>query len=337
MNAILEPAEFIEYLNYIVQYLNLFINKKNFQGVLPKTYESIFSEQTNAILSSVNSISDYELIQTSLVKYFIHFISQTEKLNDIAKEIIDKYLQYKQRKFNDILLRSVILYSKKELKLMMYCFRRIKRSSKKDNKRNTNKNEKNIINNLKVKADDKKDKKRKLDLSQDFFERQNEYNRKQSKSREKIIKKNEELNKELCPFIPQLFSKKIFKSDNPNVSAYERLYNDGIKRKEKESRDDKLKKRNHSGKKRIDHATFEKLYEDYKIREIKNKKLISQVDEENGCTFSPETNRKMNAKCPYHNQYNTNNGNNNKRKGSVNKRNCNFIIDIMQSQNKSVK
>jgi hypothetical protein len=96
------------------------------------------------------------------VKYFIHFISQTEKLNDIAKEIIDKYLQYKQRKFNDILLRSVILYSKKELKLMMYCFRRLKRRSKKDNELNTNKNENNIINNLKVKADNKKDKKKRF-------------------------------------------------------------------------------------------------------------------------------------------------------------------------------
>ena len=94
---------------------------------------------------------------------------------------------------------------------MMYCFRKLKRRSKKDNERNTNKNENNKINNLKLKADDKKDKKRKLDLSQDFFERQNEYNRKQSKSREKIIKKNEELNKELCPFIPQIFSKRIFK------------------------------------------------------------------------------------------------------------------------------
>lgn len=238
-------------------------------------------------------------------------------------------------------MRCVILYSKKELKTLMQCFNKLKLKSLKDNNNNNNNANKSNMKLIQIKYSPRKLRKekhnnKKLDLSHDFFSRQSEYNRKQNMSREKIMKQNEELINELCPFNPHIYSKKIFQSVNSNISAYKRLYDDGVKKIEKEKANCKRYNSNNNAKKKLDNKTFEKLYDDFKRRKINNRKLIHQVNEEMGLTFSPETNHKLSKKCLIHNQEINNQLRcRSPNKGSVNKRNCNFICDIVKSQTKS--
>ena len=261
-------------------------------------------------------------------------------INQIAQRIIDRYVSYKKGKLQNMLMRCVILYSKKELKMIMQCFHKLKHNHLKDN--NNTKAMKSNMKLIQIKYSTRKfrkenNTKQKLDLSHDFFSRQSEYNKKQNMSREKIMKQHEELINELCPFNPHIYSKKIFQSVNSNISAYKRLYDDGLKRIEKEKANCKRYNSNNNAKKKLDNKTFEKLYEDFKRRKINNRKLINQVNEEMGLTFSPETNHKLSKKCLIHNQdINNQSRCRSPNKGNVNKRNCNFIYDIVKSQNKSI-
>ena len=71
------------------------------------------------------------------------------------------------------------------------------------------------------------------------------------------------------------------------ISAYSRLYNDSIERKNKRKESEKKVNVRLLKNKRVNKNYFDELYEDYKIREKKNKILMKKIDFERGYTFIP--------------------------------------------------
>ena len=132
-----------------------------------------------------------------------------------------------------------------------------------------------------------------------FIRRQEKYSMNNSQKKEEMIKENEEENKLIYTFEPEINSslRKLYKKDNLNVSK--RLYNDSIirnnKRLEKEM-NNKSKNISLSGKPYNKNKYIE-LYEDSKLRKGKKEELIKRIEKECGYTYEPNiTNKKHNIK-----------------------------------------
>ena len=147
----------------------------------------------------------------------------------------------------------------------------------------------------------------------DFINRQDEFNKNKIKKKEMLIQQNEDEYDLLCTFSPKIRKKSFDKNSyskinfNKNNNIYQKLYDDYNKRKIEHNRkvSDYFKRiksesslsANHSpSKKIIDKGKIEKLYNDYKQREIKRMKLVNKINLENGITFKPDIYRKMNNK-----------------------------------------
>ena len=128
-----------------------------------------------------------------------------------------------------------------------------------------------------------------------------------------LIQQNEDEYDLLCTFSPKIRKKSFDKNSyskinfNKNNNIYQKLYDDYNKRKIEHNRkvSDYFKRiksesslsANHSpSKKIIDKGKIEKLYNDYKQREIKRMKLVNKINLENGITFKPDIYRKINNK-----------------------------------------
>jgi len=132
-----------------------------------------------------------------------------------------------------------------------------------------------------------------------FIRRQEKYSMNNSQKKEEMIKENEEENKLIYTFEPEINSslRKLYKKDNLNVSK--RLYNDSIirnnKRLEKEM-NNKSKNISLSGKPYNKNKYIE-LYEDSKLRKGKKEELIKRIEKECGYTYEPNiTNKKHNIR-----------------------------------------
>ena len=148
----------------------------------------------------------------------------------------------------------------------------------------------------------------------DFINRQDEFNKNKLKKKEMLIQQNEDEYDLLCTFSPKIRKKSFDKNANnskttfnKNNNIYQKLYNDYHKRKNDHNRKvcDYFKRiksesslsSNHSpSKKFIDRGKIEKLYNDYKQREIKRMQLINKINLENGITFKPDIYRKIFSK-----------------------------------------
>ena len=147
----------------------------------------------------------------------------------------------------------------------------------------------------------------------DFINRQDEFNKNKIKKKEMLIQQNEDEYDLLCTFSPKIRKKSFDKNSyskinfNKNNNIYQKLYDDYNKRKIEHNRkvSDYFKRiksesslsANHSpSKKIIDKGKIEKLYNDYKQREIKRMKLVNKINLENGITFKPDIYRKINNK-----------------------------------------
>ena len=147
----------------------------------------------------------------------------------------------------------------------------------------------------------------------DFINRQDEFNKNKIKKKEMLIQQNEDEYDLLCTFSPKIRKKSFDKNSyskinfNKNNNIYQKLYDDYNKRKIEHNRkvSDYFKRiksesslsANHSpSKKIIDKGKIEKLYNDYKQREIKRMQLINKINLENGITFKPDIYRKIFSK-----------------------------------------
>jgi len=147
----------------------------------------------------------------------------------------------------------------------------------------------------------------------DFINRQDEFNKNKIKKKKMLIQQNEDEYDLLCTFSPKIRKKSFDKNSyskinfNKNNNIYQKLYDDYNKRKIEHNRkvSDYFKRiksesslsANHSpSKKIIDKGKIEKLYNDYKQREIKRMKLVNKINLENGITFKPDIYRKINNK-----------------------------------------
>lgn len=130
-----------------------------------------------------------------------------------------------------------------------------------------------------------------------FIRRQERYSMNNSQKKEEMIKENEEENKLIYTFEPNINNslRKLYKKDNLPVSK--RLYNDSIiknnKRLEKEinnnSKSISLSGKPNNKKKYIE------LYEDSKLRKEKNEELIKRIEKECGYTYEPTISYKKNS------------------------------------------
>ena len=120
-----------------------------------------------------------------------------------------------------------------------------------------------------------------------FINRQNKYKHICDNEKEKIFNHYEEEYNAMCPFNP-----KLYKNANVRVhsecSAYQRLYkqrNDNSNnKKEKELQQSSINNSN----KTFDKHKIEQLYEDYKLRQTKQRNLACRVDLERGYTYTPD-------------------------------------------------
>lgn len=238
----------------------------------------------------------------------------TVYLNSIATEILSKYIRYKSQQYNSILYKALIIYSKKEVKLLSSAFKKLRgpRFAK------LNKLKQQLIpqSNFNVYYEEpgikRSSRGRFLNKSQsvgnissnpnksicnsqsnsnitNFIQRQEKYHKQQNISKERILKDSEEEYNLICTFNPKIVK-------NPNVknyytqsqqSAHVRLYKDSIERQNRKNEIEKVASRLRK-KGKVDKGKFEQLYEDYKVRKENHKKLITQLDEERGYTFVPD-------------------------------------------------
>lgn len=220
------------------------------------------------------------------------FSLSKEKAQTLSKRIVLRYNENKKQTATklivDTLNKNVQVVEEKIMKaiktLNIYNFSQIS-SNIKDTSYITNSTNNNQIKTL-----------------NNFIQRQKDYNALKIRNKMKLVNEKENLNCELCPFTPKLYTKKSSANhtiDSDNSSAFKRLYDDSSRRtkeqsaRRKKNQEDikKLSSWKSSNKYKsrgvIGLQPGEKLYNDYKIMKNKKAELQKEVDLERGMSFKP--------------------------------------------------
>ena len=156
-----------------------------------------------------------------------------------------------------------------------------------------------------------------------FIHRQEDYAKITSLTRKKIQKDNEDEYNQICTFNPKVNQKLRSLYKESKSPAHLRLYNDSIDRQIKQIENENLFYNNYNycykPNRKVDQNKIEELYNEYKLKDLKTKKLTNKIDKENGCTFMPEINkkafkRKFNGRRLSEKKSNNYNNNNNNKK-----------------------
>ena len=126
-----------------------------------------------------------------------------------------------------------------------------------------------------------------------FFQRLENYKIEHIQNKNNILNTYEEEDNILHPFIPKVNNnfKDLFKFQNKKP-AHLRLYNDSIERRIKKIELEKKENNKIISNKKINDEKILELYNDYKVRKINQKQLITKLDLERGFTFTPNISQK---------------------------------------------
>ena len=296
--------DFLDFLMYIGIVSNKTTNNFN------KNLSSIIQNSTNEKKQNKKS-NIYQILSKTLNNYFTSLSSNDIK--SISENITNKY---KDNKFKIIktLMKNIIL--NKELKNKLIHLEKwidncnkikneeLKLTLEKQEEENNNNN-----NTLKTSHNQKNEYEKILSPfekgQRDLINRQKQHLEKFQKNKMEQIEKIEQLNNQLCPFSPTIYTKnsKNAKSfmHTSERNPYKRLYEDVAKRqnkilqtekeeKEKIKRNSLWKRSNRiflQGKNNIE-DTINKLYNDHKIYENKKRIMRNNIDKESGITFQPD-------------------------------------------------
>ncbi len=128
-----------------------------------------------------------------------------------------------------------------------------------------------------------------------FEERQKNFIENKKKNKNKIENElNDDFHRE-CYFNPKIYEIKMDKNKNDiNIPAYQRLYNDVERRRNKNQKINDIKMNEnliqHSNS-CVDYNKIDELYNDYKIKNGKRKKIKEKIEFEEGITFQPYVNK----------------------------------------------
>ena len=166
-----------------------------------------------------------------------------------------------------------------------------------------------------------------------FINRQNKYKHIRDNDKEKIYNHYEEEYNAMCTFNPKLFK-------NPNVhvhvecSTYQRLYkqrngNNNNNKKEQQQQQSSINKNNNN--RTFDEHKIEQLYEDYKLRQRRQRNLTNRVDLERGYTFTPDIGGKG-----IYTTHNSKKGKTNYNKHTLRSNNSKDCINTVYSNNNNI-
>ena len=296
--------DFLDFLMYIGIVSNKTTNNFN------KNLSSIIQNSTNEKKQNKKS-NIYQILSKTLNNYFTSLSSNDIK--SISENITNKY---KDNKFKIIktLMKNIIL--NKELKNKLIHLEKwidncnkikneeLKLTLEKQEEENNNNN-----NTLKTSHNQKNEYEKILSPfekgQRDLINRQKQHLEKFQKNKLDQMEKIEQLNNQLCPFSPTIYTKnsKNAKSfmHTSERNPYKRLYEDVAKRqnkilqtekeeKEKIKRNSLWKRSNRiflQGKNNIEDK-INKLYNDNKIYENKKRIMRNNIDKESGITFQPD-------------------------------------------------
>ena len=296
--------DFLDFLMYIGIVSNKTSNNFN------KNLSSIMQNSTNEKKQNKKS-NIYQILSKTLNNYFTSLSSNDIKL--ISENITNKY---KDNKFKIIknLMRNMILNKEQKNKLN-YLEKWVDNCNKLKNEELKltiqKQEEENINNNLTIKSPHNQKNENEKNLTpfekgqRDLIHRQKQHLEKFQKNKMEQIEKIEQLNNQLCPFSPTIYTKnsKNAKSfmHTSERNPYKRLYEDVAKRQSKilqtEKEENEKIKRNSvwkssnklflQGKSNIE-DTINKLYNDHKKYENKKRIMRNNIDKESGLTFQPD-------------------------------------------------
>ena len=251
----------------------------------------MFSNHYQRLHKANTTTTQYNLLYNTLHLYLTELTPTL--ISNITELILAKYLQYKHQTIKNKLYKAFI---NKHIKYISYYFNVYKRNTlrkatttKYNNHINSNKSMPTIhLNATKLWNNSHTHSASNNRTITNFINRQNKYKHIHENEKEKIYNHYEEEYNAMCPFNPTLFN-------NPNVnvhsqcSAYQRLYkqrNDNNNKKEQQQQQGSINKNNIN--RTFDEHKIEQLYEDYKLRQRRQRNLIHRVDLERGYTFTPD-------------------------------------------------
>ena len=208
--------------------------------------------------STKNIIS---ILKQTLISYIKNL--KEDGIISIGNSIVSNYLQSKFQLHKKLLNKILLIYSKKELIILKQYLNKWRSKFK-----NTS-----LVTHSETIAN--------------FIQRQEEYLKESNNLMNKMKKNSEKECGIIYTFIPKVNDnlRNLYKKSK--ISAYSRLYNDSIERKNKRKESEKKVNVRLLKNKRVNKNYFNELYEDYKIREKKNKILMKKIDFERGYTFIP--------------------------------------------------
>lgn len=260
--------------------------------------------------STKNIIS---ILKQTLISYIKNL--KEDGIISIGNSIVSNYLQSKFQLHKKLLNKILLIYSKKELIILKQylnkwrskfkfntIYQKIYNYKKNNLTRNNSFSKKNIFqknwsdkNYTITKKQKQKFIYNSLNTSlvthsetiANFIQRQEEYLKESNNLMNKMKKNSEKECGIIYTFIPKVNDnlRNLYKKSK--ISAYSRLYNDSIERKNKRKESEKKVNVRLLKNKRVNKNYFDELYEDYKIREKKNKILMKKIDFERGYTFIP--------------------------------------------------
>ena len=248
----------------------------------------MFSNHYQCLRKKANTtITQYNLLYKTLHFYLTELTPTL--ISSITELILTNYLQYKYQTIKSKLYKAFI---NKHIKYMFHYFNVYKRNTLTKTVTKYIKSTKSMPN-IHLNATKLWDKLHTHSVSSNrtitnFINRQNKYKHIRDNDKEKIFNHYEEEYNAMCPFNP-----KLFKSPNVHVnaecSAYQRLYkqrNDNNNKKEKEQQQQSSINKNNN--KTFDEHKIEQLYEDYKLRQRRQRNLTNKIDLERGYTYTPD-------------------------------------------------
>ena len=314
--------EFLDYLFYIGivtnDSLQIFLNYLNFNINSSKKLRELLMNSFYNYLKSLSKKKQIKISSNIVNNFFQNKIKANIKIIENLIEIYEKnkpqkvknsfFLWLKRTKhkeknsendFEESILKNY--YSEKKIQNKRFIRNFYNRN---DNPLNTNNfQSKTIRSNNSSRS-----------ILNDFINRQDEFYKNKIKKKEMLIQQNEEEYDLLCTFSPKIRKKSFDKNShnsktifNKNKNIYQKLYNDYHNRKIVHNRkvcdyfkriksESSLSSNYSPSKKLIDKGKIEKLYSDYKQREIKRIKLVNKINLENGITFKPDIYRKITSK-----------------------------------------
>lgn len=244
------------------------------------THESstIFTRHYHLLRTANTSTPQFNLLYNALHFYLTQLTPTL--IASISELVLTNYLQYKHQTVQHKLYKALV---HKHIKYLSYYFNVYKRNTLSHKQPSTHLPKRirsnNSMPNIRLNATKLWDSSYTPSNVSKFINRQNKYKHISNNEKEKIFNHYEAEYNAMCPFNP-----KLHKSPHVHQSAHHRLH----KRNDTKKGKDLQQASNTNHNKTLDRHKIEQLYEDYKLRQTKQRNLACRVDLERGYTYTPD-------------------------------------------------